>query len=151
MRANISSPEATFWYNMAPVIYSVDSAPSTVLFNRGYQWRNLNAKVPEITLLSDDNRHSRIGDTVFVKPAAVRCTTQWPTERVTAILSGQAIEVDGTPRHIANYRLVRGTVVVSPEENCAQMFLLTLRKMEPRMIATLITRLPRYTTTTMEI
>ena len=44
---------------------------------------------------------------VFVKPAAARCTSRWPIGRVTSVLSDQAIEVDGMPRHIADCRPVR--------------------------------------------
>ena len=105
-RANISPPEAAFWYNLAPSNHTAESAPSTVLFNSGYKWRNPSAKVPDRAPPSDDNERFHIGDTVFVKPAAARCTTRWPTGRVTAILSGQAIEVDGVPRHVADCRSV---------------------------------------------
>ena len=65
-----------------------------MLFNSGYKWHNPSAKVPEMSLPFDNNGRFRIGDTVFVKPAAIRCTTRWPTGRVTAILSEQAIEVE---------------------------------------------------------
>ena len=37
----------------------------------------------------------------------MRCTAQWPTGRVTAILSQQAVEVDGIPRHVADCRHVQ--------------------------------------------
>ena len=46
----------------------------------------------------------RVGDLVFVKPSQMRCKSQWPTGRVTAILSEQAVEVNGIPRHVADCR-----------------------------------------------
>ena len=49
-----------------------------------------------------------VGDQVFVRPPGARCTTPWPRGEVTQICSPQTIEVDGTPRHVADVRLAPG-------------------------------------------
>ena len=103
-RSRISPPEAAFWYNLAPSCRNPDSAPSSVLFSSGYRWRNPGMVVPGNARV-DDIGQFKVGDSVFVKPSIPRCTTQWPVGQVTAILSNQAIEVDGVPRHVADCRI----------------------------------------------
>lgn len=102
-RSKISVREAAFWYNMAPLTRDPASAPSTILFSSGYQWRNPN--VQPAPLPSPPARY-RVGDDVFVKPPTARCSTKWPKGRVTAISSDTNIEIDGVPRHVADCRPV---------------------------------------------
>ena len=103
-RSSISPLEAAFWYNLAPVDRNPDSAPSTVLFSSGYRWRNPSMQMPDAVPVAGGGSRFCVGDVVFVKPPLPRCTTQWPTGRITAILSEQAVEVDGIPRHVADCR-----------------------------------------------
>lgn len=113
-RSGISPKEATFWYNLAPVDGDSESAPSTVLFSSNYRWRNPSSGVAGVSLRPSsgggggDGGQFCVGDLVYVKPSPMRCTTRWPTGRVTAILSEHAVEVDGIPRHVADCRPSRG-------------------------------------------
>ena len=102
-RSKISVREAAFWYNIAPLTRDPASAPSTILFSSGYQWRNPNVQPAQ---LSSPPARYRVGDEVFVKPPAARCSTRWPKGRVTAILSDTNVEIDGVPRHVADCRPV---------------------------------------------
>ena len=102
-RSKISVREAVFWYNIAPLSRDPASAPSTILFGSGYQWRNPNVQSAELP--SPPARYC-VGDEVFVKPPTARCSTRWSKGRVTAILSDTNIEIDGVPRHVADCRLV---------------------------------------------
>ena len=45
-----------------------------------------------------------VGDKVWVKPPAARCTTFWNPGIVTGINSKYNIEVDGVPRHLRDVR-----------------------------------------------
>jgi transposase InsO family protein/ribonuclease HI len=108
-RSGISPKEATFWYNLAPMDGNSESAPSTVLFSSNYRWRNPSSSVAvSLCPSSGGGGPFCVGDLVYVKPSPMRCTTQWPTGRVTAILSEHAVEVDGIPRHVADCRPSRG-------------------------------------------
>lgn len=103
-RSNISPQEAVFWYNLAPTGRDSASSPSSVLFNSGYKWRNPHVVIPKSVWHSDGGGF-KVGELVFVKPANPRCTAQWPIGRITAVLSEQAVEVDGIPRHVADCRI----------------------------------------------
>ena len=103
-RSGISPKEATFWYNLAPVDGDSGSAPSTRLFSSGYKWRNPGCGVAEVSMRTETASPFRVGDLVFVKPSPMRCTSQWPTGRVTAIIAKQTVEVDGIPRHVSDCR-----------------------------------------------
>lgn len=116
-RSGITPLEATFWYNLAPVNRDSNSAPSTVLFGSDYRWRNPSRKIAEVLPHPDDNKRFHVGETVYVKPFPMRCTSQWSTGRVTAILSEQTLEVDGMPRHIADCRPVQVETLVSDEDS----------------------------------
>jgi hypothetical protein len=63
------------------------------------QWRH-----PESSRVTVEDYE--VGDEVFVKPGDARCTTKWPKGHVTAIGEGVQVEVDGTPRHVADIRQV---------------------------------------------
>lgn len=49
-----------------------------------------------------------VGDQVFARPPGARCNTPWHRGEVTRICSPQTVEVDGTPRHVADLRLAPG-------------------------------------------
>ena len=103
-RSRISPIEAVFWYNLAPRTRDADSAPSTMLFSSGYKWRN-----PNLAMLKADppaDAPFQIGDVVFEKLVNVRCNSQWPIGRVTAVLSEQSVAVNGILRHVTDCRLV---------------------------------------------
>ena len=57
---------------------------------------------------SQENADCRyaVGDAVYVKPAQTRCTTRWIEGVATGVSSDTNIEVDGTPRHVADCRTV---------------------------------------------
>ncbi|XP_067931172.1 uncharacterized protein [Watersipora subatra] len=91
-----------YWYNHSPNFAKVEPAES--LFN--YQLRSL----PDTA--TNSLRHAKTqlnpfkpGDIVYVKPVKSKCTTIWPTCRITALLSNTAAKVDEIPRHIADLRL----------------------------------------------
>ena len=47
-----------------------------------------------------------IGDSVFVKPPAARCTSMWSAGVVTNVMSDQKLEVNGVPRHVSDVRKI---------------------------------------------
>ena len=100
--SRISPAEAMFWYNLAPLNRDPESVPSIVFFRSRYKWHNPNT---EPLVATPAVAKFQRGDFVFVKPASARCTSQLPTGRVTAVLSDQAVEVNGVPRHVADCRL----------------------------------------------
>ena len=46
----------------------------------------------------------QIGDEVWIKPPGARCDERYKRGKVTKILSEQAVEIDGVPRHIKDLR-----------------------------------------------
>ena len=53
-----------------------------------------------------DSASVEIGEEVWVRPAAARCTTQWNRGYVSGINSRRNVEVDGMTRHILDVRPV---------------------------------------------
>ena len=97
--------EAVFWYNVSPRHgQRADSVPQRSV--AAYDWR-----LPCVrAALSSDKGAVRsnvqIGDEVWIRPGSARCFTQWDRGFVTAVNSGNNIEVDGVPRHILDLRRV---------------------------------------------
>ncbi len=100
-RTGKSPLDMLFWYNSAPLENNI--VPSEAVYT--YQWRNpmLLNNIDDENIL--DSTYT-VGDAVFVKPAQARCTTRWPTGIVTALPSPTCVEVNGTPRHVADCRPV---------------------------------------------
>jgi hypothetical protein len=95
-----------FWYNSTPREgMEKNTIPSHGMFAR--EWR-----IPISTTSEVTEGHRRpgsslaIGDAVYVKPPAARCTKEWPRGVVTKMPSGVTVEVNGIPRHIADVRAV---------------------------------------------
>ena len=53
-----------------------------------------------------DGHHHNVGDEVFVKPAAARCTDVWSIGEVTGLETSVKVEVDGMLWHVADLRPV---------------------------------------------
>ena len=58
-----------------------------------------------------------MGDSVYVKPPNARCTSMWPLGKITGTLSGMQVEVNGTPRHVADVqRAITDNQTEKPQE-----------------------------------
>ena len=91
-----------WWYNISPK--SEDhTAPCDAIYS--YAWRTPFAEVEERPIMSP-KRGLSIGKSVFVKPPAARCTSQWSRGVITGIHPPIGVEVDGMPRHVADVRPV---------------------------------------------
>ena len=122
-RANADPLDMVFWFNNSPKDGTDErTVPARVLHH--YDWRipiangfdGMDNGVTNVNWADnkDDKCGNRvaIGDEVFVKPPAVRCTTKWPTGTVTSVDSTTKIGVDGIPRHVADIRPVPGDMNV---------------------------------------
>ena len=101
-RAGVDPCVITFWLNSTPNVNGI--VPAEEVFC--YKW---SPPKPiddgnEVRVLESGDKDYKIGQTVFVKPAASRCTTKWPTGTITNILSRTNVEIDGTPRHVGDIR-----------------------------------------------
>jgi transposase InsO family protein len=107
-RSNQDILEMVFWYNMAPRDGTkASSVPSRML--HCYDWKPPQAALlkPEpVNQVESTDAKPYPSSEVFVKPAAARCTTEWPKGRVTGPARGVAVEVDGILRHAADIRPV---------------------------------------------
>uniref|UniRef100_A0A5S6QCD8 RNase H domain-containing protein n=1 Tax=Trichuris muris TaxID=70415 RepID=A0A5S6QCD8_TRIMR len=94
--------EAVYLYNVMPRDNrSASTAPANAVYRyairvRGIDLANDDVRVP-------DCRYAT-GDHVWIKPPATRCDTQFDRGTITKILSDQAVEVDGVPRHVRDVR-----------------------------------------------
>uniref|UniRef100_A0A5S6QMD7 Integrase catalytic domain-containing protein n=1 Tax=Trichuris muris TaxID=70415 RepID=A0A5S6QMD7_TRIMR len=80
-RKNCSVNEAVYRYNLMPRDdCSVDKAPANAVYRYSSPYS--------------------VGDRVWVKPPRARCDSKYQKGTVTGVLSNQAVEVDGTPRHV---------------------------------------------------
>lgn len=90
-----------FWYNNTP------SQDGIVPADQLYSYK---VRLPQISNNSrqvkptDSNPYS-VGDSVYVKPAAAKCTSVWKLGKVTAVKSNTSVEVNGVNRHVADLRL----------------------------------------------
>ena len=119
VRKKCSVLEAVFLYNLSPKDgQDASSTPASRVHS--YSWR-MPGVDPSDPSLSTGNATSsfRIGDVVWVKPKNYRCTGRFGTGRVTGVISSQAIEVDGVPRHVRDVRLAADREVANPEEGDA--------------------------------
>lgn len=99
-RCRTSPQSALFWYNLAPK-HGGDrrSAPSSGVHS--YEWRHPDsaAAEPEAEITE-----WCVGDDVWVKPPAARCTSTWPRGTVTGVNAPNNVDVDGVPRHVLDIR-----------------------------------------------
>lgn len=97
-RKGCSVAEAVYLYNLRPRDdYESSSAPANMLYQ--YPVRVRGVDPCEESKWEADGPY-QIGDEVWVRPPNVRCDEQHKRGRVTNILSHQALEVDGVPRHV---------------------------------------------------
>ena len=79
-RAHADPRDMAYWYNMAPKNgTNTGTVPASMLHN--YSWRlPMAEKVPDGNNVADFT----VGQSMYVKPPAARCTTTWPVGIVTA-------------------------------------------------------------------
>ena len=103
-RKGCAISEAVDIYNATPRdIADPESKPACIL--NGYKQTDmmvLSQMVPD----QADTVESRyeVGECVWVRPPQVRCDMQYEQGVVTNVISEQAVEVDGVPRHIRELR-----------------------------------------------
>ena len=96
--------EAAYWYNVTPRDdVSSSTAPGNVIYRYELRARGIDCP-PSSDNSSIEGCPLREGDWVWVKPPGSRCTTQFRRDRVAKILSDQAVEVSGVPRHVRDLR-----------------------------------------------
>uniref|UniRef100_A0A5S6Q3K8 Integrase catalytic domain-containing protein n=1 Tax=Trichuris muris TaxID=70415 RepID=A0A5S6Q3K8_TRIMR len=101
-RKNCSVNEAVYRYNLMPRDdCSVDKAPANAVYRYSVRVRGVDPVVADIQ--SVQSPYS-VGDRVWVKPPRARCDSKYQKGTVTGVLSNQAVEVDGTPRHVRDLR-----------------------------------------------
>ena len=105
-RKECSIEEALYWYNVSP---KDNSEPGTAPINciHSYAVRVMGeaSEAPSTPAEVGDFRPMfAVGDRVWVKPDGARCNTRFRLGTVTGVLSHQAIEVDGMPRHVRDLR-----------------------------------------------
>lgn len=102
-RKECSIPEAVYRYNTTPRDESPSSSPANMMDRYTVRVKDVDPPAPP----ADDELHCNryeVGDTVWVRPQDVRCDSKYNIGRVTGILSEQAVEVNGIPRHVRNLR-----------------------------------------------
>ena len=99
--------DMVYWYNMS--CSTKEKAPSQELFT--YEWKD---KQPVDCHIDQPNVQYVTGDKVYCKPPKARCTSVWTPGTVTDVYSSTNIEVDGTPRHVAD---IRPAEISNPEQN----------------------------------
>ena len=109
-RSGKSPIDAVFYYNVAP---RYGQQPETVPQKSvaTYSWR-----VPGVTSVTRPRESDstsgdcrvEVGEEVWVRPGAARCTTQWDRGIVTGVNSSNNVEVDGVPRHVLDLRPIVG-------------------------------------------
>ena len=89
---------------------SSDTAPANMLYRYEVVRRNERISATEDTRQqsgpsnhTETNRY-KIGDHVWVKPSNGRCDTRFNRGIVTGVVSEQAVEVGGIPRHVRDLR-----------------------------------------------
>ncbi|KFD46861.1 hypothetical protein M514_12266 [Trichuris suis] len=101
-RKNCSVMEAVYVYNVTP---RDDSSAATAPANALYRYQ---VRVRTVDPVGTDALIAECphvpGDTVWVKPPAERCDTPYDKGTVTKVISDQAVEIDGMPRHILHIR-----------------------------------------------
>ncbi|KFD53013.1 hypothetical protein M513_06129 [Trichuris suis] len=77
------------------------TAPANAIYRYPVRVRGVDSVVHEA---QDVRSPYVIGDEVWIKQPGRKCYSQFGRGIVTKVLSGQAVEVDGTPRHIKDIR-----------------------------------------------
>ena len=112
-RSNADVLDMVFWFNALPKEgQNYRTVPSNQIFK--CDWRLPGSHVDSPARKREGGDLS-LGDTVFVKPPAARCTTSWPVGVVTDVGSDLSVEVNGIPRHMADLRKVPSNVSESED------------------------------------
>uniref|UniRef100_A0A5S6Q5M4 Integrase catalytic domain-containing protein n=1 Tax=Trichuris muris TaxID=70415 RepID=A0A5S6Q5M4_TRIMR len=94
--------EAVYQYNVMPRDDRSElTAPANVLYR--YTVRVRSEESAEMTTDNNNNSYA-VGDTVWVKPNNVKCDSKYQSGTISRIVSSQAAEVDGVPRHVRDLR-----------------------------------------------
>lgn len=104
-RSRCSISDAVYFYNVTPKD-DVDeiSSPANMIYNYSIRIRGVDS-VAYIGPTDDSANRFKVGDTVWVRPVASRCNVQYDRGIVTNVLSPQAVEIDGVPRHVKDVRM----------------------------------------------
>ena len=105
-RSATSPLQAVFWYNLGPDC-SREESPADAIFR--YKRRHPSAKPPEPSEKGVEECPFKPGDSVFVKPLQVTCTTKWKPGTVTGVISRNTVDVEGTPKHVLDIRRAPST------------------------------------------
>ena len=102
VRSNADILDMTFWYNVTPK-NSTDREmmPSLQMFM--YLWR-LPGLETAAELGVGGSGDLSVGDSIFVKLPATRCTSIWPASVMINVISDQKLEVNGVPHHVSDIR-----------------------------------------------
>ncbi|KRZ93227.1 putative Pol polyprotein [Trichinella sp. T8] len=101
-RKNCTVEEAVYLYNVTPRDgRNPWTAPANVVHAYAVRVRGVDqaTEKPE-----ERNGRFAVGDSVWVRPPGARCDTRHQKGTVTDVVSDQAVEVDGMPRHVRDLR-----------------------------------------------
>lgn len=97
-RKECTIPEAVYLYNLMPQDdCSSSTAPANILYRYTLRVRHVD---PQRDDDQDCDGPYRVGEEVWVKPHNARCDVRHNKGMVTKVMSDQAVEVDGVPRHV---------------------------------------------------
>ena len=99
IRAKANPLDMVYRYNIS--LHDGTKAESVLLVMMRRQWRCPFGKQNKVNDIKDQSEFS-VGDSVYVKPPNVRCTSIWPLGKIAGILSGMQVEVNGTLQHVAD-------------------------------------------------
>ena len=122
-RKGCSVAEAVYLYNLRPQDdVTTSTAPGNMLYRYQVRVREVDPceeKEPEA-----EGPH-QVGDKVWVRPPKVRCDEQHRKGTVTKVLSHQAVEVDGVPRHIKDLhpRTCQGEAEAAEDEKDEELYI----------------------------
>ncbi|XP_066985023.1 uncharacterized protein [Macrobrachium rosenbergii] len=113
-RKGCSIAEAVYLYNLMPRD-DCDSttAPVSMLYSYPVRIRGVDPCTMNKVAVSGPYK---AGDEVWVKPSNMRCNMQFERGKVTGILSEQAVEVNGVPRHVRDLRSCSSQGLILSEE-----------------------------------
>lgn len=100
-RKGCSLAEAVYLYNLMPKDdCTISTAPANMLY------RHIIRICGEGSNNGGDeaNNTYRVGEQVWIRPHEVRCDRQYGRGVITGVVSNQAVEVNGRPRHVRDLR-----------------------------------------------
>lgn len=102
-RKACSVAEAVYLHNITPKDdCSASTSPANVIHNYTMRIRGIGNGGKDVS--EQVNNPYCAGDEVWVRPHNIRCTGQYIKGVVTRMLSDQAVEIDGVPRHVRELR-----------------------------------------------